>query len=50
MLKTTPAIVAAAALLMGAPALAQTAETPAAVPPAVAPPAVAEVTGNSSRT
>lgn len=45
MLKTTPAIVAAAALLMGAPALAQTAETPAAVPPAVAPPAVAEVTG-----
>ncbi|HHW33417.1 MAG TPA: peptidylprolyl isomerase [Paracoccus solventivorans] len=30
---------------MGAPALAQTAETPAAVPPAVAPPAVAEVTG-----
>ncbi|WP_303729511.1 peptidylprolyl isomerase [Paracoccus solventivorans] len=46
MLKTTPAVVAAAAaLLMGAPALAQTAETPAAVPPAVAPPAVAEVTG-----
>ena len=50
MLKTTPAIVAAAALLLGAPALAQTAETPAAVPPAVAPPAVAppavaEVTG-----
>lgn len=45
MLKTTPAIVAAAALLMGAPALAQTAETPAAVPPAVAPPAVAELTG-----
>ncbi|WP_449041632.1 peptidylprolyl isomerase [Paracoccus sp. (in: a-proteobacteria)] len=45
MLKTTPAIVAAAALLMGAPALAQTAETPAAVPPAVPPPAVAEVTG-----
>lgn len=45
MLKTTPAIVAAAALLMGAPVLAQTAETPAAVPPAVAPPAVAEVTG-----
>lgn len=50
MLKTTPAIAAAAALLMGAPALAQTAETPAAsapavAPPAVAPPAVAEVTG-----
>ncbi|HMM08622.1 MAG TPA: peptidylprolyl isomerase [Paracoccus solventivorans] len=45
MLKTTPAVVAAAALLMGAPALAQTAETPAATPPAVAPPAVAEVTG-----
>lgn len=45
MLKTTPAVVAAAALLMGAPALAQTAETPAATPPAVSPPAVAEVTG-----